>query len=254
VSRPLRSRTTGLRLRSATAMPKPETLPGFLLPIRTVPKPLIDFDFRALSAIDGLADDEAGGAAPGTMRLSGFGMVKQEQTNWCWVAVTQAILKFLGRGVKPQHAIATHHIQHNGRTLICAPPNSSVANGEICDDDDACQASCNNAHILRIVLNEFDSFDSKLTLGFDAVQAEINAGRPVACRIQWKGSGGHFIALTGWTIDANGKQQVHVHDPADASGTTVIERIVDFAKLRGQDGGYQQGALKGQVDFSYKVK
>jgi hypothetical protein len=49
---------------------------------------------------------------------------------------------------------------------------------------------------------------------FNVVKKELNAGRPVCIRVQWYLSGkGHFLAIHGWTVAADGTEMYEVDDP-----------------------------------------
>lgn len=205
--------------------------------------------------------DDGGGAppppagGPTQQVLPGIGMTAQEETNWCWAAVTQSVLDYLRRRRQSQENIATDHAHRNGKAYSCAPPRRKETLGGACGDGD-CTGSCNDAHILRVVLHEQGCLKALLSEdeapSFAEIRGEIDAGRPVPCRVQWAGDGGgHFVIVSGWTIDGDGIERVHVLDPAtNEGGRTIVERIwahADFVAA------YELSGFVGQVNYSYQV-
>lgn len=211
-----------------------------------------------------LAAPESGGGplpghagAPSTNVVPGLALVGQEETNWCWSAVTQAILRYRRGTARTQEQIATEHAARSGKPYTCAPPERKKAAGRACADV-ACQATCNDAHILRVVLAEQGCFEATLTSGsapsFQLIRDEIDARRPVPCRVQWSGAGGggHFIIVSGWTIGADGVERVHVLDPAaNEGGRSIAERIMPWTTFAG---AYVQSGVSGKINFSYRVR
>jgi hypothetical protein len=56
-------------------------------------------------------------------------------------------------------------------------------------------------------------------ISFAQVQQTLAAGRPVCARIGWLQGGGHFVAISGWSIQG-GIQRVNVEDPL--YGSSVV--------------------------------
>jgi hypothetical protein len=48
---------------------------------------------------------------------------------------------------------------------------------------------------------------------FDEIVDAISSQRPLPVRIDWNGSDGHFVCVTGYAIDGDGGERVTVHDP-----------------------------------------
>jgi hypothetical protein len=207
----------------------------------------------------GLDDGDGGppppAAGPTQRVLPGLGMIAQEETNWCWAAVTQSVLGYVHQLNQSQENIATDHAHRNGKPYTCAPPRRKQVLGGACGNGD-CAGSCNDAHILRVVLHEQGCLKAPLSEdgppSFGAIRAEIDAGRPVPCRIQWGGDGGgHFVIVSGWSVDGDGIERVHVLDPAtNEGGRAIVERIMahdDFVAA------YELSGFVGQVNYSYQV-
>jgi hypothetical protein len=200
---------------------------------------------------------EAGGHAVGPViqtALPGVRMSGQEEVNWCWSAVTQAIMLSRQQRTLSQQDIAGEHARRSGKAHSCEPPHRRQTSGQECADD-SCQASCNDAHILRIIMGEQGCFNVVLSEGsapsFDEIKGEIDGDKPVACRVQWNAGGGHFILVSGWTIGADGKERVHILDPAsNEGGQSIVERVLPYATFAT---AYSQSGLTGWINYSYSV-
>ncbi|HEY0310948.1 MAG TPA: papain-like cysteine protease family protein [Allosphingosinicella sp.] len=143
-------------------------------------------------------------------------MVGQEQTNWCWAAVTQAIEIHLRQARYSQEEIATHHISQNRPGASCAPPEASRTGGGRCAAAFRCAAECNGDHDVTCVLGERGIATTVLAedapVPFEALPAQIAARRPIICRMAF-GNDGHYLCITGWWVAPNGTRQVLVCDP-----------------------------------------
>jgi hypothetical protein len=216
--------------------------------------------FPAFMAPLMLGRGELGGfaAAPVERKLDGLTMSGQQEDFWCWSAVTQAILKFVrGRAVSQQD-IASEHVRRTGKPYICLPPRQNEKRRESdpgqCGDA-RCTSICNDNHFLRIVMTEQGCFRDTLSAdappSFRQIQDEININRPVACRVQWRPDGGHFILVSGWAVGADGVDRVYVLDPAsNEGGRTIEERLMPYATFAHD---YNHGTLTGDINYSYRV-
>jgi hypothetical protein len=195
-----------------------------------------------------------GGVAQ-TARLAGLEMWGQEEANWCWSAVTHTVMHHFGTRGHTQEAIATDHLTNSGRIVQCVPPERQKFNNASCADG-GCLAYCNDPHILRLVLAEQGRLDRVLSSSrapsFAEIRDEIDADRPLPCRVQWNAGGGHFIIVSGWTIDANGTERVHVLDPsANEAARAIGERVIDYAEFAAR---YTLSGNVGRINFSYRVR
>jgi hypothetical protein len=182
-------------------------------------------------------------------------MMGQEEINWCWSAVTQTIAAFRHGRSSTQEEIASKHAEQSGKPYRCAPPNRSHTGGGQCSSAAACSATCNDPHVLRRILEEQGLYDQTLSSNaapsFEQIQAEVNAQRPLPCRVQWNGGGGHFILVSGWSVDASGKRRVHVLDPAaNEGGETIVERALTYDQFT----SYALSGVSGSINFSYRVR
>jgi hypothetical protein len=215
--------------------------------------------FMATLATGGAAPPGFAGAP--TRRILDVNLTLQEQTNWCWAAVTQALLRFVHHREVSQEAIASRHMQLTDKLYTCAGSHRREVLDEVSCGDGACDAGCNNAHFLRIIMTEQGCFDdfvsSEAPPRFRDIQLEINARRPLPCRVQWdpkdgEDQGGHFIIVSGWEVGPDEEPRVHVLDPLWNEGTKAVVRRTmaydDFAKA------YVGTAGNGSINFSYRVR
>lgn len=182
-------------------------------------------------------------------------MSLQEETNWCWAAVTQAVLRFSKKIDISQEAIASNHSRLTGKSYDCSQRHRRKQTLRKKCGDANCLGACNDAHILRIILAEHGSFDRTLTSNaaptFDHIRTEIAAKRPLPCRVQWRPRGGHFVLITGWQYGVDDVERVRVLDPAwNEGGSSVIERTIAYDDLAHR---YRGTLGNGFINFSYRI-
>lgn len=131
-------------------------------------------------------------------RALAFDMAKQEQTNWCWAAVSTSVARFFGSGAVPTQ---------------CKLAANQLRVAECCGEAGAGSA-CNQPWYLDAALEHLGRL-ARMANGaqsFTVFQGQIDADKPLCARIGWAGGGGHFVALSGWRIDAAGTAYVTVED------------------------------------------
>jgi hypothetical protein len=221
----------------------PVPVAAFLGPLESLPTPA-----GSLNLANGAA--EAGGRGKD---IDGLKMAKQLEDNWCWAAVIQAILERDGATSIAQERIAVDHIRRSGRPR-CDSPHRTHRNGLDCQPG-ACAANCNDLHSLKVVMNERECFRTVLSthpneLQFQQVKDEVEAERPIACRVDHNGSG-HFVLISGWSIGSDGKPRVKVLDPASGADRGQVPsndmRFRDFLRR------YPFSDGTGWVSHSYGV-
>jgi hypothetical protein len=162
---------------------------SFLYPLQSLTGP---------SVASSLAGSPAGGAiATSSASLSGFSMQIQSETQWCWAAVSTSVAIFYGSVSWTQCKVADVELS----PLDCCGADAST--------------KCNQPWYLDTALQVVGHFNRLISSNspFGDVQTEINARRPLGCRIAWSGGGAHFLALGGWSIAADGTEYVDVYDP-----------------------------------------
>ena len=135
-------------------------------------------------------------------------MQYQQQSNWCWAAVSYCVYYFFcpgnPRGISQCEVV-------NGvlnQTICCSQGDGSV---------------CNQENFLNVALswvNCFRFWMAEVT-PYYLLQREILAGNPLGIRVQWAGGGAHFLAIDGYYNDL----------PMWGSGITVKDSIYGYDYL-----------------------
>jgi hypothetical protein len=116
----------------------------------------------------------------GSRRCSGLTVEHQQQTQWCWAAVSNSVSHFYDAGSTwTQCAIVNAEL---GQTACCTNGSSSA---------------CNQPWYLDRALTRVGCLLSWAsgTLTFATVKSLINSTRPPCARQGWSGGGGHFMAI-----------------------------------------------------------
>lgn len=130
----------------------------------------------------------------GTMR---FRMQHQQQSNWCWAALASSVSVYYDASSPwTQGQLADKMLQ---QTTCCVDGGSAA-----CD-----QPSCAD-RALSAIGNLADTKNGAAT--FDHVREEVDAKRPMGCRIRWTGGGDHAVAIYGYDAAAH-PPRVFVADP-----------------------------------------
>ena len=125
-----------------------------------------------------------------------FNMQHQQQTNWCWAAVSTSVaLYYDPSSTWTQCAVANAQL---GRTDCCGSGAGSA---------------CNVYGFLDRALTTVGHLDhwSGGVASFQSIDGEIDAGRPLGIRVAWSGGGAHFLAIIGYLEDT--PNYVAVDDP-----------------------------------------
>jgi Papain-like cysteine protease AvrRpt2 len=132
---------------------------------------------------------------PSWIRLN-FTMQDQMQRLWCWAATTVSISAYYD----PE----TDWTQ-------CEMVNAEKELTTCCEHGSS--RECDQINVLDAPLRRAGVLDRKQrgSAGYDVIRQEINAGRPLAFRIGWRGGGGHFAVLHGY--QSSGAESVAIDDP-----------------------------------------
>lgn len=140
-------------------------------------------------------------AKPGSYDLR-FHIAMQEQTYWCWAAVSQGIAHFYDY----KRRITQSYIASKVLNRDCNAPFSN-------------QSVCNRKQFIEDALQRVGrpAKRSDRNLIFFRLANYISKGHPMPCRIQWaKDQAGHFIVTYGYQTDYPGRGSfVFVADPWD---------------------------------------
>ena len=112
-----------------------------------------------------------------------FPMQRQQMTQWCWAAVTSSTTVFF---------------QNDRQWLQCELAAQALRLPSCCSGP---PPACDQQFMLDRALSAVQNLNRIVGPpgSLAALAAEIDAGRPVAARIQWRrGGAGHFIVVEGY--------------------------------------------------------
>jgi hypothetical protein len=154
---------------------------------------------------------------------------KQENSEWCWAAVTVSVDLFF----RPASTHTQCEVAGGVLGLSCC------SGGKLSKSD-----PCNVPHPIHTVLGRFHLLAAdpiRKPLTFNQVQKEIDGGRPVCVLIKWRdddgtvSNRGHFIAINGYRVTPSLKQFVAITDPFFGPSE------IDYAIFTSAGGGYRDG-------------
>jgi Papain-like cysteine protease AvrRpt2 len=166
-------------------------LPGFLGPAVTIAPPPRSFG--------GAPKAVAPAPAPTSGKLT-FTIQPQQQTNWCWAAVSTSV---------------SHFFTAASKWTQCLIANATLPRQDCCGAGAGNINGCNKPWYLDRALTTAGNLRNVeiRPLNFSEVQAEIQASKPVGSRVGWHGGGGHFMAIVGWLVADSGEQYLDIADP-----------------------------------------
>jgi hypothetical protein len=132
----------------------------------------------------------------------------QGQDNWCWAATSDGV---------------SHFYDNASAWTQCGIADSALGRTDCCGT--GASGPCNVYGFLDQALTIVGHFDhiAGQAAGFQTVDDEIDAGRPLGVRVAWSGGGAHFVAIGGYRESP--QQYVHVEDPwygpSDVAYTTL---------------------------------
>lgn len=185
-------------------------------------------DVYPVRQIDMAAVAALGGAAP---NLIAFRVQPQgERGQWCWAAVTSSVT---GYPDPPHSDPMTMCEVASGRlhTNCCADPTPSPCDVQNTLDGPLAMVGRLRAPIITGHLSP------------NAVNVELNANLPVPIRVEWRGGGGHFLAIFGIRMLTKGVQYA-VSDPIYGEARVMETSLVG--------GAYK--AARGTWTHSYVLK
>ncbi|WP_172652936.1 papain-like cysteine protease family protein [Rhodococcus opacus] len=126
-------------------------------------------------------------------------LIYQEQTNWCWAACTEMILRYHNETRYRQCDFASWLFGQSG---CCSYPSSSICN----------QGAYPNQITAVFQAWLIQSQYANYAVSYNSLDAELINGRPIEVAYHWSSGGGH-VALVIETNYANGSYLVTVNDP-----------------------------------------
>lgn len=137
-------------------------------------------------------------------------MQSQAQDNWCWAAVATSISLYYDSASGWTQCKVANAVLPRPSGVDCC----TLSSNPDCDVDwyldDALKATSNLFEVRAGAVP------------FPELTALLNGNRPLAVRIEWNGSGGHFVVFHEWQTTASDMEFVVVADPYHG------ERIVPY--------------------------
>jgi hypothetical protein len=133
-----------------------------------------------------------------TARLLGVQLFAQEQSKWCWAAVTAAVTSYYTRSHLAQCEIVD---RVRGTQSCCIDGSTPV---------------CNQGHRTWEALDELGHLAQKEDSACDlaTIKTEIDADRPVAVGLDWAEGTSHVVLIIGYRDD----DRLDVRDPSRGAG------------------------------------
>lgn len=133
----------------------------------------------------------------------------QQQSNWCWAAVTASLCVFYGRFMT-QCLVASRIFRGKNSQTCCETPSDS---------------GCNQVLLTELALSSFKLLKEAIDapISFTKVRGQIDLGRPVSCSIRWPSGGGHAVVLDGYIQASAGEGDfVSVQDPGTSADAVCM--------------------------------
>ena len=192
-----------------------------------------------LSANLSYADDSSSSEAVHLhAQVANFRGFKQEQSNWCWAAITKTIYFHLTGAELDESELARVKFKDSDSAASWAGFVSEVSK-ENCHGSKGGQESCNHTGrfgpILDVlgVARPIEKFPSNVSEILSTIFDSLGAQVPLGIEIFWNnGSGGHAIGVYGASVsiaaaDKDGNRQLenfdlNVFDPFDGDVRTIL--------------------------------
>jgi hypothetical protein len=137
----------------------------------------------------------------------------QEQSEWCWAACAQMVLRYYGNNAVRQCDVAARLF---GQPGCSENPSSSL---------------CNEPAQVQDIAGVYSDWGRPTpqyvngSVPFKTLQSELNAKHPVEVGFIWKDGTGHQVIICGWNIDTTGPLLL-VNDPRWGSGGVYYTNLV----------------------------
>jgi len=152
---------------------------------------------------------------------------RQRHSEWCWAAVSTSVELFFDPSSKLEQCRVVSRELHKA----------------CCRQLDRDQVkTCNIPETLDGPLSKLGWLKKGPNSGpmsFEAIRREIDEGRPVGVRIQWRAdgklTGGHFIVIAGYRVTEAGVPFLFLRDPFFPASQMTYKSFCD------RNGGYHDG-------------
>lgn len=152
-------------------------------------------------------------AALGGQRQLAIPMIAQEQTEWCWAACIEMVVKY----DEPDNKLQQCELANGafGNTSCCKSPKSSLCNRPLPIP----------AVSLEWSRQGYSCINEAGEVKWNDLVGEVLKGRPIECALLWNKGGGHAVLIVGFDEDPTG-QWVFVNDPWE------LEKKILFSELQ----------------------
>jgi hypothetical protein len=152
---------------------------------------------------------------------------RQKHTEWCWAAVSASVERFFDPSSKLEQCRVASRELHKA----------------CCRQLDRDQVkTCNIPETLDGPLSKLGWLKKGPqpgTMTFEAIQREIDGGRPIGVRVRWRAdgdlTGAHFIVIAGYRVTEAGARILFLRDPFFPPSQVSYEAFCDGK------GGYHDG-------------
>ena len=162
--------------------------------------------------------------SPALVQKLKFTMECQKASQWCWAAVAVSVARFYSPASPWQQCTLAGQVL--GRT--CCGGSDECGRD---DDPSGCVRPYLVEHPLCVVGHLQEIHEAPIALpaapSTPTIQGEVDAHRPLVCRVGWKGGGGHFVVLYGYDL-GRAEPLVHVADPVNDKNGTSIYSLHEF--------------------------
>lgn len=165
-------------------------------------------------------------SSPQTKHLK-FPRQDQQQTNWCWAAVTAAIDHFMDPASTLKQCEIANFAVNDVRTRRRQAPVS----GNCCEKVTADYNQQLSLHPPLIGIGRAGPAAPGI-LSFDQVREQIDKGVPIGVRIEWKDGTGHFVVISGYSIGP-GLRTLMIQDPDSKTKSVEVPYDVFLTRYRG---------------------
>lgn len=168
-----------------------------------------------------------------------FATQTQEESNWCWAAVTSALLSHLGRQPMTQCRLVSAW-----KGVNSCPPKRAI------DEPASLDEILNNIASIPAKLKGSGFFKNP-TATFVSISAAIDAGKPVPMTIAWKDSTArHCVCAFGHTTIGD-EPALWIFDPWPAWAEDGNVRLRTVSSMRSYEQAPEAAASQGHWSEAY---
>ena len=185
---------------------------------------------------------------PAEPKRLGVPLHKQQASEWCWAAVSQAVVLFFNPAADLQQCKIVGNAFHRA----CCGDGDAPVRDPACNRPGYLHEVLGTLGLLAKPSPDAQQPNIKGPASFDVLRREIDRGRPVCVLIKWRNGGGrgHFIMIEGYSISASKTPYVFVPNPM--SPKSISHHPYQVLASQGPDGGYQDG--QGVWAYSFLVQ